>query len=54
MAIVSSLAGLCLAAIISAFVFRYASSYSVSGVRIPLGSKLPRGPKGMVLMIQRA
>lgn len=52
MAIVSFLVGLCLAAIISAFVFRYASSYLLSGVRIPPGAKLPRGPKGMTLMMQ--
>lgn len=53
MAIVSFLAGLCLVAIISALVFRYASSYLISAVRIPPCAKLPRGPKGMTLMIQR-
>lgn len=51
MAIVSSLAGLCLAAILSALIFRYASSYLFSGVRIPPGSRLPRGPKGTISMI---
>ncbi|KAM0470198.1 hypothetical protein ACHAPX_010084 [Trichoderma viride] len=50
MAIVSFLVGLCLAAIISAFVFRYASSYLLSGVRIPPGAKLPRGPKGVPIL----
>lgn len=50
MTIAGSLAGLCLAAILSAFVFRYASSYLFSGVRIPPGSRLPRGPKGVPIL----
>lgn len=53
MAVLSSLAGLCLAAILSAFIFRCASSYLLSGVRIPPGTKLPRGPKGKNLIETR-
>ncbi|KAL6887113.1 cytochrome P450 [Trichoderma evansii] len=50
MAVVSSLAGLCLAAILSVFVFRYGLTFLFSNVRIPPGAKLPRGPKGVPIL----